>query len=304
VPEIERQQLESVWARGRLGLGSTESGDQEHATKNSNHHPTDREQAGADEECEKHDGEQGERELRAEERERRAGPDDPVEQPPGDASGHEAEQDRDEPGRAEILPYGRFRRPMRSAIRRLMADGSVTEVRHLPLGAARPRTDVARHYAKTPVDRRGGSNQARSRIHLSHQELRHYSETMPRPEIPAATIDRFVELVALDLSPHEAARAVKMGERSGDRYMSRPDIKARVEEARGKSPAGLLDDVRDAVEELLAATDKEGNPDWSARARGAELLMKHREQFEEYDAASAEEALPEGVYVVYPRVTA
>ena len=46
-----------------------------------------------------------------------------------------------------------------------------------------------------------------------------------------ATIDRFVEIVALGLSTHEAARAVKMGERSGDRYMARPDIKARVEEA-------------------------------------------------------------------------
>jgi len=118
-----------------------------------------------------------------------------------------------------------------------------------------------------------------------------------------ATIDRFVEIVALGLSTHEAARAVKMGERSGDRYMKRPDIKARVEEARGKSPIGLLDDVRDAVEELLAATDKEGNPDWTARARGAELVMKHRETFEEYDVASAEEALPEGVYIVYPQVT-
>ena len=32
--------------------------------------------------------------------------------------------------------------------------------------------------------------------------------------------------------------------------------------------------------------------------------MKHQEKFDEHDAASAEEALPEGVYVVYQRVTA
>ena len=64
----------------------------------------------------------------------------------------------------------------------------------------------------------------------------------------------------------------------------------------------MLDDVRETVEELLAATDEEGNPDWTARARGAELAMKHRERFEEHDLALAEEALPEGVYVVYPRV--
>ena len=62
---------------------------------------------------------------------------------------------------------------------------------------------VVRHYAKTPIDRRRRSTQARK--HVSRHKVRQYSETMPRPKIPAATIDRFVELVAL-LSTHGAAR--------------------------------------------------------------------------------------------------
>ena len=127
---------------------------------------------------------------------------------------------------------------------------------------------------------------------------------MPRPAISAQTIDRFVELVALGLSTHEAARALKMGERSGDRYMARADIKARVEEARRKGPAGSLDAVRQTVDDLLAAEDDKGNPNWTARAKGAELLLRYSEQFDAINVDRAEEALPEGVYVVYPRVTA
>jgi hypothetical protein len=82
-------------------------------------------------------------------------------------------------------------------------------------------------------------------------------------------------------------------------YAARPDIKARVESLRRNSPAQALEDVRDTVEELLSATDKEGNPDWAARARGVELAMKHEDRFAEVDLCAMGE-LPAGAWVVFP----
>jgi hypothetical protein len=123
---------------------------------------------------------------------------------------------------------------------------------------------------------------------------------MPKATDPT-TIARFAQLVGLGCTQHEAARAVKISERQGEYLLARPQVRALVEEARRKNGAGLLDDVRNTIDELLKATDANGSPDYSARARGAELLMRHREQFDDHDAEErAREALPEGVYEVYP----
>ena len=126
---------------------------------------------------------------------------------------------------------------------------------------------------------------------------------MPKATDPKA-IARFAQLVGLGCTQHEAARAVKISERQGEYLLARPEVRALVEEARRKNGAGLMDDVRHTIDELLKATDDKGSPDYSARARGAEMLLRHRELFDSIDVERAEEALPEGVYVVYPRVPA
>ena len=116
-------------------------------------------------------------------------------------------------------------------------------------------------------------------------------------------VDRFVELAGSGiLSINEAGAAAGISHGTADRLMARPDVRVRVEELRAKTEEGILEDVRSTVDDLLAATDRNGNEDWTARARGAELLMRHQDRFEEHDVSAAEEALPEGVYVVYPRV--
>lgn len=118
-------------------------------------------------------------------------------------------------------------------------------------------------------------------------------------------VERFIQLAGgAPCNLTEAARAAGISEGTGDRIMRRPEVRARVEEARQSSDEGLVEDVRRTIDELLDAHDKDGNEDWAARARGAELLMRHKEKFDEHDVAAAEEILPEGVYLVFPRVPA
>jgi hypothetical protein len=126
---------------------------------------------------------------------------------------------------------------------------------------------------------------------------------MPKATDPN-TIARFAQLVGLGCTQHEAARAVKISERQGEYLLTRPQVRELVEEARRKNGAGLMDDVRDTIDELLKATDGSGAPDYSARARGAEMLLRNQELFDSIDVERAEETLPEGVYLVFPRVSA
>ena len=113
-------------------------------------------------------------------------------------------------------------------------------------------------------------------------------------------IDRFVELAGMGLSLNEAARAVGISEGTGDRLMRKPDVRRRVEEARARGSRSLAQDVREVLEELLGAEDGHGNPVHVLRAKGAEMLLKYREQFADIGAEDAEDSLPEGVYRVYP----
>jgi DNA-binding transcriptional MocR family regulator len=78
---------------------------------------------------------------------------------------------------------------------------------------------------------------------------------------------RFAELVGLGLTQHEAAGAVGIGTRTGERLLTKPEIRQVVEQTRtagGGDPTILA---------LLEATDEAGNPDWEQQMKGAELAL-------------------------------
>ena len=64
---------------------------------------------------------------------------------------------------------------------------------------------------------------------------------------------------------------VEIGTRTGERLMTKPEIRQIVEETRAaRSGMGNGDP---AIWALLEATDEEGNPDWERRVKGAELAL-------------------------------
>src|SRR5438876_11049565 len=80
---------------------------------------------------------------------------------------------------------------------------------------------------------------------------------------------RFAELVGRDLTQHEAAGAVGIGTRTGERLMTKPEIRQIVAETR----SGMGDGDPEILA-LLGATDEEGNPDWERRMQGAERYLE------------------------------
>jgi hypothetical protein len=78
---------------------------------------------------------------------------------------------------------------------------------------------------------------------------------------------RFAELVGHGLTQHEAAGAVGIGTRTGERLMTKPEIRQVVEQTRA---AG---DGDPRIRALLEATDEAGNPDWERQLEGVELAL-------------------------------
>jgi len=116
------------------------------------------------------------------------------------------------------------------------------------------------------------------------------------------TVDRFVQLVAGGgLTQHECARAAGFSERHGERLLAKPEVRARVDALRARRAA--IPEAKGVVEQLLEATDSQGRPDYAARAKGAEMWLKHQAAFTAVEAAEDDE-LPEGCYIVYPRPAA
>jgi hypothetical protein len=81
---------------------------------------------------------------------------------------------------------------------------------------------------------------------------------------------RFAELVGHGLTQREAAGAVGIGTRTGERLMTKPEIRQIVAETRARSGMGEGDPE---ILALLRATDEEGNPDWERRVQGAERYL-------------------------------
>ena len=90
---------------------------------------------------------------------------------------------------------------------------------------------------------------------------------MAQKPVDKQVAHRFAELVGLGATQHEAARAVGIGTRTGERLMTKPEIRQVVDETRA---AG---DGDPAIWALLRATDEEGNPDWERRLDGVELAL-------------------------------
>jgi len=61
---------------------------------------------------------------------------------------------------------------------------------------------------------------------------------------------RFAELVGSDLTQHEAARAVEIGTRTGERLMTKPEIRETVERARA-ARSRRVGELDEAISTLL-----------------------------------------------------
>jgi len=90
---------------------------------------------------------------------------------------------------------------------------------------------------------------------------------MAQKPVDKQVAHRFAELVGLGATQHEAARATGIGTRTGERLMTKPEIRQLVEQTRR---AG---DGDPTIRALLEATDEAENPDWERRVEGAELAL-------------------------------
>lgn len=119
---------------------------------------------------------------------------------------------------------------------------------------------------------------------------------MAQKPVDKEVAHRFAELVGRGLTQHEAARVVEIGTRTGERLMTKPEIRQMVEETRAaRSGMGNGDP---AIWALLKATDEEGNPDLERRAKGAELALDHLARLAREGGRGR--SLPEGVRLVVP----
>jgi len=94
---------------------------------------------------------------------------------------------------------------------------------------------------------------------------------MAQKPVDKEVAHRFAELVGLGCTQQEAAGAVAIGTRTGERLMTRPEIRQIVEETRARCGMGEGDP---GIRALLEATDVEGNPAWERRVKGVELALE------------------------------
>ena len=111
---------------------------------------------------------------------------------------------------------------------------------------------------------------------------------MAQKPVDKQVAHRFAELVGHGLTQHEAAGAVGIGTRTGERLMTKPEIRQVVEQTR---TAG---DGDPTIRALFEATDEAGNPAWEQRLKGVELALA------DLGGESGGRGLLPGVTVVYP----
>ena len=118
---------------------------------------------------------------------------------------------------------------------------------------------------------------------------------MAQKPVDKEVAHRFAELVGRGLTQHEAARVVEIGTRTGERLMTKPEIRQIVKQTRAASGIGNGDPV---IWALLKATDDEGNPDLKRQAKGAELALDHLASLAPEGGRGR--SLPEGVRLIVP----
>ena len=114
---------------------------------------------------------------------------------------------------------------------------------------------------------------------------------MAQKPVDKQVAHRFAELVGLGLTQHEAAGAVGIGTRTGERLMTKPEIRQVVEQTR------TARDGDPAIWALLEATDEAGNPDWQQRLKGGGAGARRPRRRER---KQREACFPARVYV-FPR---
>ncbi len=97
-------------------------------------------------------------------------------------------------------------------------------------------------------------------------------------------------------------RAVGIGERTGERLMTKPGVRDEIEKKR-KANTSLMTGVPTVIQDLLTATNTDGTPNLGLRAKGVELAAKNYQLLMGLDEDDVRDALPEGVYRVYPLPT-
>ena len=95
---------------------------------------------------------------------------------------------------------------------------------------------------------------------------------MAQKPVDKEVAHRFAELVGGDLTQHEAARAVGIGTRTGERLMTKPEIRQIVAETRAARSG--MGDGDPEIWALLGATDERETPDWERRVKGAERYLE------------------------------
>ncbi len=95
---------------------------------------------------------------------------------------------------------------------------------------------------------------------------------MAQKPVDKEVAHRFAELVGHGLTQHEAAGAVGIDTRTGERLMTKPEIRQVVEQTR--TPG----DVDPTIRALLQATDEAGNTDLGAAGERAGAPRGPRER--------------------------
>jgi hypothetical protein len=114
---------------------------------------------------------------------------------------------------------------------------------------------------------------------------------MAQKPVEEEVAHRFAELVGLGLTQHEAARAVGIGTRTGERLMTNSEIRQIVELTRDGDRDGDA-----TMWALLKAVDEAGNPNLEQRAKGVELALAYLKRLA--DERGDRERLPGGAPLV------
>jgi hypothetical protein len=125
---------------------------------------------------------------------------------------------------------------------------------------------------------------------------------VPTKRITEATKRRVVELLGLGLSWNEACRACDISKSTLAEMQKHEHWRKAIEDAKADKQS-LAAQTANVVQELLTATDKDGNPDIHLRKLGAEMYAKNPALIDAATVDPNEDSLLPGCrrVIVFPR---